>query len=89
VTTGRQDIGISLTQSLQRESQAPEFIAHVGINTGQVPDHLWLKALHDGWQVRPQGREVGRIIRAIREFDIETALGFAEGIVFLAVLASR
>jgi len=84
-TTGRQDIGIPLTQSLQREGQAPEFIAHVGINTGQVPDHLGLKVCKNGWEVRLQGSEIGRIIRAIRELEIEAALGFAEGIVFLTV----
>ena len=84
-TTGGQDIGIALMESLQSESQTPQFIADVGVNTGQVPDHLRLKALQDGWQVRLQCREIGRIIRAIRKFDIETALGFAEGVVFFAV----
>ena len=84
-TTGGQDIGITLPESRQGESQTPQFIADVGVNPGQVPHHLRLKALQDGWQVRLQGREIGRIIRAIREFDVETALGFAEGVVFLAV----
>src|SRR5262249_8783326 len=80
-TTGGQDIGIALPESFESESQTPQFIADVGVNTGQVPHHLRFEALQNGWQVRLQGREIGRIIRAIREFDIETALGFAERVV--------
>src|SRR4029450_4464387 len=85
VTTGGQDIGIALMESLQSESQTPQFIADVGINTSQVPHHLWLKALQDSGQVPLQGGEISRIIYAIRQFDIEAALGFVEGVVFLAV----
>ena len=56
--------------------------AAIGTNERLIPA---LKALQDGWQVRPQSGEIGRIIGAIREFDIETALRFAKGVVFLAV----
>src|SRR5712691_547970 len=85
VITGGQHIGIALTKPFQRQGEATEFIAHIGIHTSEVPYHLRLKTLQDGWQVRLQGSEVGRIICAIRKLEVEAALRFAERIVFLTV----